>query len=287
METRANYVLIGLFTIAVACGAAGFVYWFSNLNDSGAKAIYRVVFEGSVSGLRVGSAVLFNGLRVGDVTRVAINPQNPEQVLATVSVDQNTPVQSDTRVGLTFQGLTGIASVAMQGGSGERVTAKDGMLPTLKADPASSQDVTGAARQLLSRVDKLVVDNQTALAATLRNLEAVTGTLQTTLDRNSKHIDRIVAGLDNLSGGPEGKGDIQEAARSIRQLADNLDKRTADLTSGVNRLTAAGSREITSLAADGRRTLGEIDRAVRNLDRNPQRLLFGGGSAVPEYNGRR
>jgi len=287
METRAHYVLIGLFTIAVACGAAGFVYWFSNLNDGGARAIYRIVFEGSVSGLRVGSAVLFNGLRVGDVTDVTIDPQNAGRVLATVSVDQQTPVQTDTKIGLTFQGLTGIASVAMQGGSGQRVTSRNGQPPTLAADPASSQDVTDAARQLLGRVDKLVVDNQAALAATLRNLEQVTGTLQSTLERNSEHIDRIVAGLDNLSGGPEGKGDIQEAAKSIRQLADNLDKRTAEITSGVNRLTASGSREITSLAADGRRTLNEIDRAVRNLDRNPQRLLFGGGNAVPEYNGRR
>ena len=31
METRANYVLIGLFTLAVIVGAFGFVYWFHHV----------------------------------------------------------------------------------------------------------------------------------------------------------------------------------------------------------------------------------------------------------------
>jgi phospholipid/cholesterol/gamma-HCH transport system substrate-binding protein len=95
--------------------------------------------------------------------------------------------------------------------------------------------------------------------------------------------------LQNLTSGPDGKsGEIAEAARSIRQLADNLDKRTAEITVGVNRFTATGSRQIDALAGEARRTLSTIDRTVNNLDRNPSRLIFGGGSSsLPEYSGRR
>jgi phospholipid/cholesterol/gamma-HCH transport system substrate-binding protein len=32
--------------------------------------------------------------------------------------------------------------------------------------------------------------------------------------------------------------------------------------------------------SDGRRTLGDISRAVNNLDRNPTRLLFGAGNST-------
>ena len=62
METRANYVLIGAFTLAVVAAAFGFVYWFSNLGDHGVRDTYRVAFDGTVSGLRTGSSVLFNGI---------------------------------------------------------------------------------------------------------------------------------------------------------------------------------------------------------------------------------
>jgi phospholipid/cholesterol/gamma-HCH transport system substrate-binding protein len=68
METRANYVLIGLFTLAVIAGAFGFVYWFNTIGGAGERATYRIVFDGSVSGLRTGASVLFNGIRVGEVT---------------------------------------------------------------------------------------------------------------------------------------------------------------------------------------------------------------------------
>src|SRR5947208_7229766 len=68
METRANYVLIGAFTLAVVAATFGFVYWFSNLGDHGVRETFRVVFDGTVSGLRTGSTVLFNGMRVGEVT---------------------------------------------------------------------------------------------------------------------------------------------------------------------------------------------------------------------------
>ena len=72
-------------------------------------------------------------------------------------------------------------------------------------------------------------------------------------------IDRIIAGVDNLIGGPEGKGDVPDAVRAIKNTAENLDKK------------------IDGLVGDGRRTLGVIERAVRNLDENPSRLIFGGG----------
>src|SRR5512147_508696 len=117
METRANYVLIGLFTLAVVVGVFGFVYWFQNIGGTGERAFYRVEFEGSVSGLRTGATVLFNGIRVGEVTGLSLDPAKPQQVTATLSIDKSVAVRKDTQIGLEFQGLTGIASVSLKGGS--------------------------------------------------------------------------------------------------------------------------------------------------------------------------
>ena len=88
METRANYVIIGLFTLAVVFGVVGFVYWFQNIGGTGERAFYRVLFEGSVSGLRTGATVQFNGIRVGEVTDLKLDPQRPQQVIAVISIDK-------------------------------------------------------------------------------------------------------------------------------------------------------------------------------------------------------
>jgi phospholipid/cholesterol/gamma-HCH transport system substrate-binding protein len=107
-------------------------------------------------------------------------------------------------------------------------------------------------------------------------------------------IDRILANVEGLTGSQDSKGmlaEISEAAKSVRKLAENLDKRVAEVTAGLSRFTGPGLREWEALAAEGRRTLSQLDRAVRNFDRNPQRVIFGNGGggsgSVPQYGGRR
>jgi hypothetical protein len=99
METRANYVLIGLFALAVTVGAFVFVYWFSRAGEVGDRATYRIVFDGAVSGLRIGGAVFFNGIKVGEVSDLKLNSQNPRQVLAAITVDKSVPIRADAKVG--------------------------------------------------------------------------------------------------------------------------------------------------------------------------------------------
>lgn len=295
METRASYILIGLFTLAVILAAFGFVYWFSQTGAGGDRASYRVVFDGTVSGLRTGGAVLFNGIRVGEVSDLKLDAQDPRKVVATISIDKNIPVRADTRVGLDFQGLTGIASIALKGGSADAALLKpgpNGQPPTLAADPAAAADVMQSVRELASRadsilvrVDKFLADNEKPLGNTIRNIDKFTETL----GRNSERLDKIIEGIDNLVGSDSKSAvnEIAEAARAVRKLADNLDHRTAEITAGITKFTGPGLRQFEALATDGRRTLGEIERAVKNFDRNPSRIIFGGGNSVPEYSGRR
>jgi phospholipid/cholesterol/gamma-HCH transport system substrate-binding protein len=264
METRANYVLIGLFTLATIFGAFAFVYWFHHVGGVAVRHYYRVVFQGPIGGLRTGAQVNFNGIRAGEVVELTLDPNDPRQALATISVAAGTPLRADTKVTLEFQGLTGIASLALKGGdpSAAPVPRKEGELPTLVATSSASQDLMQAARdslskidQAITRVDEVVAENRAAIKASLKNVETFTETLA----KASPKIERIVAGVDNLIGGPEGKGDVPDAVRAIKNTAENLDKK------------------IDGLVVDGRRTLTVIERAVRNLDENPSRLIFGGG----------
>src|ERR1700739_4524517 len=117
METRANYVLIGLFTLAVIAGGFLFVMWFSGLGKGAQHKTYEVVFTGSVSGLSRGSLVNFNGLRVGEVNSISFFPNDPSRVAATIDVIAETPIKSDTKAHLESQGLTGVAALALTGES--------------------------------------------------------------------------------------------------------------------------------------------------------------------------
>jgi phospholipid/cholesterol/gamma-HCH transport system substrate-binding protein len=272
METKANYVVTGLFTLAVIVGAFGFVYWFHDTGSSSDRVSYRVLFDGSVSGLRTGASVLFNGLRVGEVAKLQLDAKDPTRVIAMIAVDRSVPVRANTKVGLEFQGLTGLASVSLTGGSADaEVTGSTDGPVTLKADPNATADVTQAARDVMRRIDGMVTDNEMALHASLHNIETVTAALA----QNSERFDKVMAGLEALSGGPDGKGQIGAAADSMRKLTDNLDKRTAEISTGLARFSTSGLKDFELFAVDGRKTLAELQKAIKNLDQHPTRLIFG------------
>ena len=194
METRAPYALAGLFALTVIVAVFGFVYWLHNTGGLGERTVYRIRFENSVSGLLVGAAVLFNGIRVGEVTDLRLDPDDPLKVMATVAVAANTPVRADTQVGLDFQGLTGVPVVAMQGGA---TAFPPGEPRLLTADPKAGQSMTQAARQALLRLDAVLSDNAAPLHDTITNLQ----TFAAALARNSGKLDNIVAGIERMTGG--------------------------------------------------------------------------------------
>ena len=263
MEDRAKYMLIGLFTFAVIAGAFGFIYWLHNSAGQKESAVYRVIFEGSVSGLRVGGPVLFNGIRVGDVTDMRLT-DNPAQVAAILSVSKDTPVRADTRVGLEYAGLTGIASVSLKGASpsAPAIAVKKGEMPTLKADPNAGTDMSTAVRETLGRADAVIAENQEALHNTIKNLETFTSALA----RNGDKLDKLV---DNST----------QAMGSINELSVNLDKRTESITTGVNKLTDEATKHIDIVGTDLHRAIIHIDTSVTDLAKNPQRFLFGGSGS--------
>jgi phospholipid/cholesterol/gamma-HCH transport system substrate-binding protein len=271
METRASFVLIGSFTLAVIAAAFGFVLWFQSLHTTKARSPIRIIFEGPATGLRNGGSVNFNGIRVGEVISVKLD--NPRRVVALAMVENTAPILKDTVVGLEFQGLTGVAAISLKGGAEDAppVPLGEDGIRVLTADPNGLQDVTEAIRATLQNINKVVADNQAAVKNSLHNLETFTASLA----RNSEKIDdvmlkvdgvmgkadNLMLGLNSIAGGDSG-GELFQTVKSIRELADDFDKRSG------------------ALMTDGRKTLGDISRAVNNIDRNPTRLLFGAGNSA-------
>ena len=202
MEIRARYVQMGAFTLAVIAAGFAFVYWLKNAGGLRERTVYRIQFESPVSGLLQGSAVLFNGIRVGEVTALDLSSANPRQVLATIAIERATPVRKDTAVGIDFQGLTGSPVVSLTGGtSTEPLAAAKGGPPVLVADPAASQSMSQSAREVLRRMDAVLAENAEPLRKTIGNLDTFSGALA----RNSDRLDGIVAGIERMTGGAAAK----------------------------------------------------------------------------------
>jgi phospholipid/cholesterol/gamma-HCH transport system substrate-binding protein len=203
METRARYALIGAFMLAVIVASFAFVYWLENKGGFGQRAYYQLRFDSSVSGLQTGSAVLFNGIRVGEVTGLGLDPDHPSQVIATVGVVSGTPVRSDTTVGIESQGLTGGAAVTLTGGgpSSPPVTAENGELPLLSAEPGAGQDWQSLGREALRKLDNILSDNADNLHSAIANFNKFTDVLA----RNSDRIEGLLGGLEKLTGGGSSK----------------------------------------------------------------------------------
>ena len=328
METRANYVMIGIFTLGVIAAGFLFVLWSAG-RDSRALVPYRIMFTGSVSGLSRGSFVLYNGLKIGEVTSIALSASDPGKVIAWVSVDGQTPINEDTRARLEFQGLTGVASIQMTGGTpnSKRLTVEDFANPPLiTADRSDFQDLLENAQRLSRRADdvlahaeKIFTESEEPVTETMRNIQIFSRSLATYPDSVSKilgstataaqsvadvsgkagdllerlnkaadRLDGVLAGAQSVIGSGEIKGsivEIGEAARAVHELANHLDSRTADLSERLSGATANGLRQIEGVAVDSRRTLGEIERTLRDFRGNPQQILTGPRPPVPAFGG--
>ncbi|MBN9043206.1 MAG: hypothetical protein BGP05_04450 [Rhizobiales bacterium 62-47] len=213
METRAPFVMIGAFVLAAIAAVFGFVYWLHNTGGIGPRTSYHIQFEGSVPGLLVGAAVLFNGIRVGEVTELSLVPDQPRRVDATIAVASPTPVRADTKVGLEFQGLTGVPVVALEGG---QQFSASGTVPTLIAEAGAGQSMTQAARDALRRVDTVLAENAEPLKTTIANLQIFSDGLA----RNTSKLDGIISGLERMTAGGSSTSKVTYDLRAARTFSD-------------------------------------------------------------------
>ena len=181
METRANYVLIGAFTLAAVVGAFLFIMWIAGYGAAGGHRAFQVVFKGSVSGLSNGANVLFNGIKVGEVTHLTFSRSDPHQVVADIDVGSEAPIDQNTKARLETQGLTGAAAVALLGGvdAGRPLVGENGQAPVIYAEQSLQlQDiidnvaaVSVKATSVLDDADKLIADNSEPIHSAIANVD--------------------------------------------------------------------------------------------------------------------
>ncbi|RCW86321.1 MlaD family protein [Phyllobacterium bourgognense] len=327
METKANYVLVGVFTLVVCILAFGFVYWIARYGDRSETATLEIRILGSVTGLAEGSQVLFNGIKVGTVRRLSIDANNPDAVIAQTEVNATTPITRSTQATLGFAGLTGQAFIELKGGKLNEPNlleeaAKDDQIARMDADPSVVNNLLQKAQTILERVDgavgsieSFITEVKGPLVDTVNNTKKFTDALannsdvidkfsqsaedvqavvkearqmMTRLNSASTRVDGVLAKLDKQLSDQDGSvvREAQDTLKSYRAVADNLNARLGPITDNINRFSGQGLRDVQALVNESRQSVQRIERAITDLEKNPQRVIFGGGGSVPEYDGR-
>lgn len=303
METRAHHVVIGLFTLVVVSAALLFTLWLNKSGSDRQFKLYDVVFNEAVNGLSQGSAVQYSGIRVGEVTQLRLDVDNPSQVWARVRVSANTPVRQDTQARLAVAGITGTANIQFSSGtqSSPLLEGKEGEIPVIIATPSplsqlltNGEDFMVNVNELLTRLNQVLApDNQQRLNKTLENLEQITRTvngerenISTVLQQlvlASKQVNETLAQTNHLVRSANGLLDGQG-----KQLISNAAKTMASLeqtSTTINQLVRAnkealnsgmqGMNQLGPALEELRRTLLTLRGSIARLEENPAALLRG------------
>jgi phospholipid/cholesterol/gamma-HCH transport system substrate-binding protein len=305
METRAHYVAVGIFVLGAIILAFIAVLFLAHAEFGVEEQRYYIFFKGSVEGLNKGSQVQYNGIPVGRVVDIRVDPNNLEQIQVTVEINTSiVDIKSDARAYLDANILNGIATILIRGGTREakqlearpghkypEILAGQTELEEVKASlPEMVADLKAAAHSVNLLLDK---QNRTAVAETLQNVRAITGNVVAPsrklgevvdnanktihqLDALLQHVDHSVIGQGGLKDqASQALGDYDRLAKSLLVDSHQIQAILAENRPGLRDFSQRTLPAVNGLVSDLQRFVWHLTRLTTELEQDPTRLLFG------------
>jgi phospholipid/cholesterol/gamma-HCH transport system substrate-binding protein len=274
MEKNANYAMVGLSALILSIGLVIFIVWLARWQFRQENDLYDILFQGPVRGLNQGGEVHFNGIKVGEVTRIALDRTNPSRVIARARVTSDVPIRVDSYATLEPQGITGVNYIQITAGTPSKPLLKDTVpddkIPIIRSQRSTLSDllegggtVLTRTIEALDRVNRVLSDQNIknfsaavsdgqAFTAELRERKAIIADAQSALQR----IDQVGAeltlllqdsrtlvngdGRRTLANVADAAEEAKIAAQEARGLISSLQAPTTDFaTNGLPQITAA------------------------------------------------
>ena len=248
METCARHVLIGLFTLIAAALAVLFALWLGRSDRSRDFHLYDIAFEEAVSGLSRGSTVEFNGIRVGDVVDLRLDPDNPRNVFARVRVERDAPVRTDTQAMLMPVGITGTSLIRLSSGNApttQALVGDDQNIPIIHATPSPMSKLLAGGEDVLYNFNQLLVSANTLFSN--ENIQKLSQTLA--------HIEKTTQALASQRDG------LGQAIANFNQAAVQAQSALAEM----DKMMRSGKQTIS---VDFKQTLGRADKAFTSFEKS-------------------
>lgn len=297
MEPRVHYVIVGIFVLLLGIATVGLSLWLAFGNVAYESRTYRVYMNESVSGLFIDAPVKYRGVQVGRVKDLALMPENPEEVQITMDIDASIPIKEDTTAKLDVQGVTGIASIELSGGSRES--------PLLEAKPGEPYPVIQPGQSLFTRVDSAVSELIGNLNMVAHDLHALlTPQTRSRFENILTNVDALTASVaeqrvavgESLAAFATFSANAAEASAQLPQLMARIDTAVGSLQSMVDDISLAtievreqvhaggdslqtlGGRtlpEMESLLVEMRQLTSSFQRLSDRLEEDPRAVLYG------------
>jgi phospholipid/cholesterol/gamma-HCH transport system substrate-binding protein len=294
MEEKVNFAVVGAFVLVLSAALIGGVLWLSSGKSYRMQYdIYQTYTSESVAGLNLNAPVRYRGVEVGRVRKIALAPNNVEQVQLTLAIERGTPIKVDTLAVLKTQGLTGFAFVELTGGSRDSpplVAQSNDEYPLIKSGPSLMSRLDTAVTSLLANLnrssenlnDLMDEDNRRSVKHTLADLEVLSRTLaarSALIDSSLSNAARTMENAARLSG------ELPQLAQRIQRSADAFDHMTSELAraatsasgtlDGAQQFTSTTLPEVHQLVVELRDLTGSLRRFSGELEQNPSELLYG------------
>ena len=279
MERDAHYAAVGIATIALMAALAVFVIWLARLQFNNDYDVYDIVFYGPVRGLSEGGEVHFNGIRVGEVTDLNLDPEKGDQVIARIRVDAMTPVRVTSRAQLEPQGITGLNYIQITAGNPQSAILKtqypDNVVPVIQSQPSpiaellsGSGTVLAQTVDALNRINRVLSDdNVRSFSTSLRNIESLT----TELEARKGMLQQLEQALTRANAAVEEYEALAVSTRQIvetdgKQAVSNINaaaEEAREAVASINRIATGAEGPVNEFVTTG---LPQMQQAIQGLD---------------------
>ncbi len=300
MEKDANYALVGLSTLILFVGAVIFAVWLARISFVHDNDMYDIVFQGPINGLSQGGEVRFNGIKVGDVSKIELYRPNTKNVVAHVRVSSEVPIRQDSVATIEPLGITGVTYIQISAGTPSKPLLKDvtpsGKIPVIASKRGALADllegggtVLTRTVEALDRVNRVLSDqNIKTFTAALNDTQSVTAELKNRkhifadADQALKDFDSAVKQFDDLakSGQNLVDGDGKRTMKNLADAAEQANAAAKDLRAIMAKLegptgdfAANGLPQLTTAIQSLQQASESLDRLTREIEANPRALV--------------
>lgn len=305
MTTRkTNFILVGVFVLVLGAAFIWGILWISAGGTPQSFNRYLVYNTDSVSGLNVDAPLKYRGVDVGKVEKIEIDPRNPERIKLLLQVREGTPVTVDTVATLEYQGLTGIASVNLSGGTAESAPLTETAgeeYPVIMSRPSIFSSLDRKLEELMGNLIETSASinamlneaNRANVARSLENIALLTERIAQQSGKLESIINHLEVTLENTSAASEdfpmlvqqfshSAESITGMADEIRAVGENLLAASSRIqeaveasSSDVEEFTGTALPEMVALLNELRIASENLRRASESLVQDPSVLIYG------------
>ena len=281
MESKINYIIVGIFVVLFGIGLAVFSFWLEKYGVQEDFRYYKTYMKESVSGLSREASVKYRGVDVGIVETIRINPENSEEVELLLRVKKETPIKEDMVVILKFYGLTGLAFVEVESGSKKSplLISQNGEIPIIKSAPSiytklneSLPDIAQKLSTALGKIDILLNgENLANIQESIDNIKEISLYIKNYEDEIDILVDKSVVMEEKVISS---FNKVADAADEFKQMASGIEKSLQQGDYNLREMSSATFEQAKELLDELQILTVELEEMVLSIQRSPRDLFF-------------